>query len=248
VKKKDIIGKRFGKLIVKRYVGFIKATEKSNHKSSFWECICDCGKTKNISSGHLLRGAVVSCGCFRKEKIFEALFKDITGKRFGRLIAIRVVNKRNGGYIWECICDCGKVVNVAGNKLSFGHTKSCGCLLRDISSKRMKKLNKKQKGSNHPKWNPNKTDEDRKKKPKEFKIAIWRNKVYKRDLYSCQKCGDNKGHNLNSHHIYSWDKHPNLRHTVSNGITLCKECHKKFHKKYGYGNNTLIQMTKFLST
>lgn len=55
--------------------------------------------------------------------------KDISGKRFGKLIAIRPTNKRapNGSIRWECICDCGKITYPSINNLTRGHTKSCGC-------------------------------------------------------------------------------------------------------------------------
>jgi 5-methylcytosine-specific restriction endonuclease McrA len=32
------------------------------------------------------------------------------------------------------------------------------------------------------------------------KMIDWRNEVYKRDNYTCQKCGDNTGGNLEAHH------------------------------------------------
>lgn len=60
-------------------------------------------------------------------------FKDITGQRFGRLIALR----RNGKALkgiksacvpWLCQCDCGKTVTVPGGSLRSGHTQSCGCV------------------------------------------------------------------------------------------------------------------------
>jgi hypothetical protein len=80
------------------------------------------------------------------------------------------------------------------------------------------------------------------------KYNLWRQSVYIRDNFTCQKCGE-KGGNLVAHHkkpfsklldevkknlplfdlyegalIYSplWD--------VDNGITLCLKCHKKIHK------------------
>lgn len=58
---------------------------------------------------------------------------------------------------------------------------------------------------------------------------LWRLAVYERDNYTCQECGE-RGGKLNAHHIKSWRKHPDLRFTVSNGITLCESCHKKKHK------------------
>ena len=58
----------------------------------------------------------------------------------------------------------------------------------------------------------------------------WRERVYERDNWTCQECGKYGG-KLNAHHIKSYSKHPDLRLDVSNGITLCIECHRKKHKK-----------------
>lgn len=73
----------------------------------------------------------------------------------------------------------------------------------------------------------------------------WREEVYKRDNYTCQCCGNNKGHNLNAHHLESYNKNKNKRTELENGITLCDKCHKKFHKMFGYGNNTKEQFKQF---
>jgi hypothetical protein len=57
-------------------------------------------------------------------------FKDLTGKRFGRLMVIkRAMNyKRYKEALWLCQCDCGNQTVVAAGHLRDGHTKSCGCL------------------------------------------------------------------------------------------------------------------------
>ena len=57
----------------------------------------------------------------------------------------------------------------------------------------------------------------------------WRKAVYERDNYTCQRCGDNKGGNLNAHHIKPWADFPELRYVVSNGVTLCVKCHHIAH-------------------
>lgn len=55
--------------------------------------------------------------------------KDLTNKRFNKLIVINQVNQRKHGCIqWRCICDCGKETIVTSNALLMGDTKSCGCL------------------------------------------------------------------------------------------------------------------------
>lgn len=58
----------------------------------------------------------------------------------------------------------------------------------------------------------------------------WRGKVYKRDNYTCQHCNSNNGH-LNAHHIIPYAKNEELRFELSNGITLCEECHKAEHRR-----------------
>ncbi len=61
----------------------------------------------------------------------------------------------------------------------------------------------------------------------------WRLSVFERDNFTCQKCGDDKGGNLNAHHISSFNRYPNLQIVLSNGVTLCKRCHVDFHSIYG---------------
>ena len=57
---------------------------------------------------------------------------DLSGKRFGRLLAIerdtsRSPKERKYRTLWKCKCDCGKEVVVWANNLVRGHTLSCGC-------------------------------------------------------------------------------------------------------------------------
>ncbi len=56
----------------------------------------------------------------------------------------------------------------------------------------------------------------------------FRNSVLKRDNYKCIKCGSEL--ELNVHHIKAFAKYPKLRFEVSNGVTLCKSCHRKVHR------------------
>jgi len=66
--------------------------------------------------------------------------KDISGQRFGRLLAIETTFERfRGSVIWLAKCDCGNYIRVRSTYLVSGSTKSCGCLrkenMRKIGSK-----------------------------------------------------------------------------------------------------------------
>jgi hypothetical protein len=75
---------------------------------------------------------------------------------------------------------------------------------------------------------------------------LWREVIFARDDYTCQKCGQGGGQ-LHPHHIFNFATYLDLRFAINNGITLCKKCHMEFHKKHGYKNNTKEQLEKFLT-
>ena len=85
----------------------------------------------------------------------------------------------------------------------------------------------------------------------------WRNEVYKRDNYTCQECGDNRGGNLEAHHrdkafiqilneflktysqfspyeekeiLYRISYSYNDFWKLEGNVTLCENCHIKEHK------------------
>lgn len=58
---------------------------------------------------------------------------DLSGQKFGRLTVIGWV-QHNGRGTWKCVCDCGSQVLVKTNSLTSGHTKSCGCYMRERTS------------------------------------------------------------------------------------------------------------------
>jgi hypothetical protein len=53
----DLEGQRFRLLVVQRRIG------TSKNGSVIWECLCDCGKTKNVLTNALRARRVGSCGC-----------------------------------------------------------------------------------------------------------------------------------------------------------------------------------------
>jgi len=59
--------------------------------------------------------------------------RDITGQRYGRLVAIRRAESLNGKTRWECQCDCGNKCTVETWLLTSEKTKSCGCLRQETA-------------------------------------------------------------------------------------------------------------------
>ena len=101
-------------------------------------------------------------------------------------------------------------------------------------------------GKLNPWYNPNLTDEERISNRDYIEYTKWRDEVYKRDNYTCQRCGKRQG-DINAHHLNGYDTFKEQRVDVNNGVTLCNVCHKEFHSLYGYGNNTKEQYNEWIS-
>jgi len=63
------------------------------------------------------------------------VFKNLTGRTFGRLKVLWRLPNRSGGASWWCRCKCGVEKEVTANHLLNG-TRSCGCLMRDTNGRR----------------------------------------------------------------------------------------------------------------
>jgi len=57
---RDLLGQRFGNLVVKKFKGDIRKSGKLRH---LWECECDCGKIVTVIDNNLITGHALSCGC-----------------------------------------------------------------------------------------------------------------------------------------------------------------------------------------
>ena len=73
-KRYDLLGKRFGKLIVIQ-----DSNRRTKDRHAYWKCQCDCGNICEVSSRELLNGSTASCGCLRskgEQKIQDILQKN----------------------------------------------------------------------------------------------------------------------------------------------------------------------------
>lgn len=126
----NLVGRRFGKLTVVE-----KTCEQENHYWT-WRCRCDCGKEIIVNTKHLTRGTISNCGCEKKNAIpHEPIPDDLTGKRYGRLVVLRLDKQLdNGKTSWFCQCDCGNQCVVTSHSLHNNKRKSCGCLHRNADT------------------------------------------------------------------------------------------------------------------
>jgi hypothetical protein len=136
-KKINLVGKKFGRLTVMTESPY----RNSRDPQARWLCVCDCGKTTEVSGGNLRSGKTKSCGCTRYEPLKRrnlALFRNLTGQTFGRLTAIGFAGRKDGNARWRCLCSCGRETVVDQQNLldKRSPTRSCGCYRRELTSLR----------------------------------------------------------------------------------------------------------------
>ena len=117
----ELVGKKFGKLLVLEYE---ELEQKNKHGS--YKCLCDCGNISHPKKSALTSGRSTSCGHCHQKQIFP-------GMRTNMLTVIKESGRDiNRNSLWECRCDCGRVVDLAANALRNGQL-SCGCMAGKVT-------------------------------------------------------------------------------------------------------------------
>lgn len=102
----------------------VRQTEEQENGSVVFEWKCDCGNTvfKTVDAVKYMNNK--NCGC-RVTRRF-----DITGQRFGKLVAVQSTNERRHGtnVVWEWKCDCGGSAFLTLNEVKQRKNPNCGCL------------------------------------------------------------------------------------------------------------------------
>lgn len=113
-----LTGKVFGELTV-------LSDYRSTKGYRMCHCLCTCGKNSEVIFSNLKSGRTKSCGHFEKQN--QKKYKNLIGKKFGDLTVQKKTEKRKEGTIvWECRCDCGRLIEVSRRQLIRGYIKSCG--------------------------------------------------------------------------------------------------------------------------
>jgi len=141
----DLVGQRFGSLIVTGFAGINGAHTK--RACTMWECRCDCGNTRIAEGHHLTSGMTTSCRGYNGNyhPIPERRLNLKKGQRFGKLTVIKSAGTDGRGSLWDCKCDCGNKRVINGAALNKGAVRSCGCgyrpnLIRGFTRRESQKL------------------------------------------------------------------------------------------------------------
>lgn len=121
------VGVVYGHLTYVSEAPRIVRPSKSVRAGNF-RCVCGKEVIKEIQS--VLIGNTTSCGCMKG----KGGIIDLTNKKFERLTAVRRTEEMvSGGYLWECVCDCGNTRTASTAALNSGAARSCGCLRADTN-------------------------------------------------------------------------------------------------------------------
>lgn len=119
-KRELLIGSKFNMLTVIKYHG--KRNNSSKHHKHTWLCQCDCGNKIIVETTELVTGHTKSCGCLKHH--------NLVGEKFGKLSVIETDTKNPNKFrtYYNCMCECGNIVSVRSDALTYGNVKSCGCV------------------------------------------------------------------------------------------------------------------------
>lgn len=151
---------------------------------------------------------------------------------------------------FECLCKCGVKFITKDTKGNLWKKAGERVILCESCAK-THKWEVAPRGENHPKWNHNATQEER--KLRDFRkirdrqndwYSSWAFEVKRAAGFKCVITGK-PSKNLTSHHLYNWANFPELRIFTTNGVCIERSLHDEFHAIYGKGHNTYSQFSEF---
>lgn len=203
----DIAGQRFGKLVA------VERVFTNKRHNWVWRCKCDCGNEHLATAGALRRGDMTSCSCKWRS--------DIQGRRFGRLVAVKITSKRHHNkVVWLCRCDCGLECEIIAGSLISGNTRSCGCLAIESRTKHGLSNTRTYKNERHARRHAQKVGTYIPFSSQELQIQI-------EELGNhCVYCGG-----LYEHLDHFMPLSKGGKHALSNLVPSCKSCNLSKNSK-----------------
>lgn len=156
-------------------------------------------------------------------------FIDITGHRFGKLVAVRCThNHINKSLIWECKCDCGNTVFISRGNLY--KSRSCGCSHIE-QARKMGKAKRKAEGYSARNKLMRKYEAHARYRNLEFNLSS--NQFNNLTKQTCYYCGKEPFQVVNlrgCNGTYTYngiDRLDNTRgYTIDNCVPCCGTCNK----------------------
>lgn len=122
-KLKDIAGQRIGNMVAES-----ATLQKSPSQAALWVFRCDCGGTAVMVPAQLRSLKNQNCGCSKPWLAQTGKHMDITGNRYGKLVAVeRSPNSPGGRVKWLFKCDCGGTISRRPDGLKPIGPFNCGC-------------------------------------------------------------------------------------------------------------------------
>jgi len=158
---------------------------------------------------------------YEKEQL-EEYAKEMT---FKEIYENGLINRTYSAILRQAMLLCIKSIHNDNKELSFETRKKISCTKRHIDEVDFEDF----------------TSTEVKRIRNSLPYKEWRQKVFERDAYTCQKencefCDNVQGGTLHAHHIKEFSKFPEERFNVDNGITHCCDYHKSIHRKNGDNN------------
>ncbi len=220
-------------------------TTGTNTKTGIYKCCLACDKSFYVEPNRIPTAKYCSVVCHNKE-----LSKRNIGRKLSKETRDKI-GKANSLPLVALTCiGCGSPFVVKNqhsyrkycNKKCSTTTKTPWNKGKSLSPEHLAKIT----GKNANNWQGGISTENEIIRHRK-EIRLWRKACMERDDFTCQKTGVRGGY-LQVHHINNFADFPELRTSLSNGITLSKESHLEFHKLYGKRNNTREQLLDYLNT
>lgn len=230
-KPKNLKNHQYGKLTP------IQINGKSKDGHITWECKCTCGTLITVQSNELVTGLKQSCGCSLATLIAAKGAFNLTNLKVGRLTVLKEVGKIKNGInaylrLWNCLCECGKYVNIRSTHLVQGRVKSCGCLASETARQRVS-LPPGESGFNalYKRYQDSAKDRD-------FEFSLSKDEFKNLTKLDCFYCGckpeslcyAQKRPNFTAYIYNGVDrKNNNEGYTLNNSVACCTQCNYLKH-------------------
>lgn len=139
---------------------------------------------------------------------------NLLNSKFNRLTILSFSHSDKKYKYYNCRCDCGNSCIIKGSNIKSGHTKSCGCLQKETSSKLIKtrNLSKGKKDMTFYHYTRN-------AKKRNIKFELTKEEFYniKNNVCTyCPKIGPNGIDRIDN----------NLGYTTNNCVSCCSKCNR----------------------